>query len=181
MTDTQDTSQALARVRFHEGSIPLPAGFEDRTTNLFVPPNTHQAPSLSIARDWMHDLETLSDYFERQLGRLKKQIAGYRLLSKGEALLGQGDGALKGLRVDAQYKSGSQFVFQRQAVFEVAPSRALIFTASNAKAFDERTNELWRNWLEAFEPAAAESEGGLEQPPSDASASSDTPPPADSV
>lgn len=160
MTDMTEPGPAPARVRFHEGSIPLPEGFEDRTTNLFVPPNPQQAPSLSIARDWMQDQEPLSDYVERQLGRLKKHMAGYKLLSRGEARLGQGETALPGWRVDAQYKSGAQPVFQRQAVFEVAPSRALIFTASSARPFDEHANTLWRTWLEAFAPAADGSQTG---------------------
>lgn len=167
MTDATQPGQAPARVRFHEGSITLPDGFEDRTTNLFVPPNPQQAPSLSIARDWMQDQETLPDYFERQLGRLKKHMAGCKLLSRGEARLGQGETALPGWRVDAQYKSGTQPVFQRQAVFEVAPSRALILTASSARPFDEHANALWRNWLEAFAPAmeAPRDEEGSNQAP----------------
>lgn len=45
MTDSEN------RIRIHEGSIVLPNGFEDRTTNLFVPADTAAQPNLSVARD----------------------------------------------------------------------------------------------------------------------------------
>jgi hypothetical protein len=45
-------------------------------------------------------------------------------------------------------------VRQRQAVFLVAPKRALIFTATSPRNFDEQFEALWRSWLESFTHAA---------------------------
>ena len=144
MTDTR-------RIRFHEGSIALPTGFEDRTTNLFIPDDPQRQPNLSIARDTTQPGEPLPAYVERQIGLLKKRLPGYRVVGQGDAWLGAGmDDALAGLVVDAQHKSGTTMVFQRQAVFEIAPARVLVFTLSHSRPFDADIEALWSDWLGAF-------------------------------
>ena len=141
------------RIGLHEGSIGLPAGFEDRTANLFVPSDPQTTPNLSIARDWLLEAETLPGYVDRQLQLLKSRLPSHKLVARGEERLGRPDGALAGERIDAQYKTGAQTVRQRQAAFLVGPKRALIFTAASPRPFDDAFELLWRAWLDTFVPA----------------------------
>lgn len=138
------------RIGLHEGSIDLPAGFEDRSTNIFVPANTQHQPNLSIARDWLQEGESLEDYVTRQAAILKARLAGHKLLNRTHERLGAGAAPLIGERIEAQYKNGAQIVRQRQAAFVVAPGRALILTAATPRAFDDAFELLWRAWLDSF-------------------------------
>jgi len=155
-----DTPPPAARISFTEGSLQLPAGYEDRSTNLLVPANTQTQPNLSVARDWMKPGENLPAYIERQLSLLKSQLASHKLLSRGAAQLGDPalveDDARRriGPRIDASYKNGKLLVFQRQAAFEVAPRRVLIFTASRANGFGEAFEQLWADWLASYRAPA---------------------------
>jgi hypothetical protein len=137
-------------VQIHEGMIDLPKGFEDRTTNLFVPANIEQQPNLSIARDTLKQDETLEAYVSRQLGVLKARLSSHKLIRRGPALLGPEDSAIAGELIDAQYKNGVRTVFQRQAAFVLGEQRALIFTASSARHFDTAFEALWQAWLASF-------------------------------
>ena len=87
--DAAAAAPPAARVRFTEGSVELPGGYEDRTTNLLVPPNIQVQPNLSVARDWMKPGEALPAYVDRQMGLLRSQLAGHRVLSRHEAWLGE--------------------------------------------------------------------------------------------
>lgn len=147
MTDSDN------RIRIHEGSIVLPDGFEDRTTNLFVPTDLATQPNLSVARDWLKDGETLAPYIDRQLAMLKSRLQGHRLLSRQAERLGPEADGMPGERIDTAYRNGAKMVFQRQAAFIVAPGRVLIFTASSARSFGESFDALWRNWLDGYRPA----------------------------
>lgn len=140
----------LSRVGIHEGSIGLPPGFEDRTTNIFVPSDLQNQPNLSIARDWLAEGETLAAYVDRQLGLLKGRLSSHKLLARTEERLGLHEPALSGERIEAQYKNGAQTIRQRQAAFLIGPQRALILTAATARPFDERFDTLWRGWLDSF-------------------------------
>lgn len=146
---------ALPRVTFTEGSITLPAGYEDRTSNVFVPGNTQTQANLSVARDWMKPEETLAAYVDRQLSLLKSQLAGHRLIAREPASLGapsQPDSVvIQGVRVDAHYKNGKLTIYQRQAAFETAPRRVLVFTASKANSFGEAFEQQWSTWLASYE------------------------------
>jgi hypothetical protein len=151
-----------ARVVFTEGSFELLAGYEDRSNNLLIPTNPQTQPTLSMARDWMKPDETLPQYFERQLARLKSQFASYKVLSQSDdALLASGappggdaaapsQPALPGLRVDATYRNAKQSIRKRQAVFEVAPRRVIIFTASSLSAGGGDFDRMWANWLASY-------------------------------
>lgn len=155
------------RVAFHEGSIELPEGFEDRTANVFVPANTQVQPNLSIARDWMLEDETLSTYIDRQLGILKSQFAAHKLFLREPALLGQGEAALHGERIDDQYKNGKLVVYKRQAAFVVAsnppqhkPSRrVLILTATTSRGMTDAFEHLWSRWVASYMPPPADVNG----------------------
>jgi hypothetical protein len=167
--DTSTPSPAAAeppapttpRVSFTEGSVTLPNGYEDRSTNLLVPPNTAAQPNLSIARDWMKPNETLSAYVDRQTATLKAQLAGHKVLSREPVHLGVQPAAeggpvpLQGLRIDAAYRNGKHTIHMRQAAFEVSPLRVLIFTASSATGFDAAFEELWNHWLSSYQPPPA--------------------------
>jgi hypothetical protein len=145
------------RVVFTEGSITLPAGYEDRSTNLLVPANTATQPNLSIAPDWMKPGETLEEYIFRQAGVLQAQLAGHKVLSREPAHLGAQPAAeddaepLSGQRIDATYRNGKHTIHMRQAAFEVSPSRVLIFTASSATRFGAAFEQLWSGWLASYQ------------------------------
>ncbi len=139
-----------ARIGLHEGSICLPAGFEDRTANLFVPNDPQRQPNLSIARDRLSDGETLSTYIDRQLQLLAARLPGHVLVQRRAEQLGQGSAALAGESIEAHYKNGRQTIRQRQAAFLIAPQRALILTAACALPFDDGFEALWRSWLDSF-------------------------------
>jgi hypothetical protein len=143
-----------ARVGLHEGSVGLPAGFDDRTTNVFVPADPQNQPNLSIARDRLGEGETLADYVDRQLGMLKARMPGHKLLGRTDERLGLHEPPLVGERIDAQYRNGAQVIRQRQAAFDIGNGRALVFTAATPRAPDERFETLWRTWLDSFQPAA---------------------------
>jgi hypothetical protein len=143
-----------ARIGLHEGSVALPPGFEDRTANLFVPADPQSQPNLSIARDWFAAGETLATYVDRQLGVLKARMPGHRLLARENDTLGSAPVVAAGERIDARYLNGAQVVRQRQAAFEIAPGRVLVFTAATPRGFDAAFDGLWRSWLDSFAAAA---------------------------
>jgi hypothetical protein len=148
---------ATPRVSFTEGSITLPAGYEDRSTNLLVPANTATQPNLSIARDWMKPGETLEEYIFRQAGVLQAQLAGHKVLSRQPVHLGAQPAAesdpapVPGQRIDATYRNGKHTIHMRQAAFEVSPLRVLIFTASSATRFGAAFEQLWSGWLASYQ------------------------------
>ena len=162
-----DAGAHAARVVIHEGSIGLPRGFEDRTANIFVPANTQVQPNLSIARDWLREDETLSSYIDRQLGTLRSQFAGHKLIERQPCTLGQGEAALQGERIDDSYKNGKLTIYKRQAAFIVDSNptedrpgrRALILTANTARGFTDTFEALWKHWLQSYEQARPGSAG----------------------
>ncbi|WEF32425.1 DUF1795 domain-containing protein [Pseudoduganella chitinolytica] len=153
MNDQSTTPILPNRIGLHEGSVLLPAGFADRTTNMFVPAQPQSQPNLSIARDWFAAGESLELYVDRQLGILKTRMPGHRLLAREPEKLGPAEARLAGERIDAQYKTGATIVRQRQGAFEIAPGRVLVFTAATPRAFDAQFEALWREWLDSFMPA----------------------------
>jgi hypothetical protein len=155
---SSDMTTETDRVQFTEGSIALPSGFEDRTTNLFVPRDTAKQPNLSVARDWLNEDEVLAAYIDRQLGQLKSRMPGHKLLERRDEQLGAPDVALAGERIDATYRNAGKTVFQRQGAFLIAPRRALILTASSPDALDDAFDAFWRTWLDSYQPSSAVTE-----------------------
>ena len=151
-TPPNDAAPA-ARVVFTEGSIGLPPGYEDRTTNVLVPANVQVQPNLSVARDWMKPGETLPTYVDRQLALLKSQLAGHHLISRQPARLGREDdeAALTGERIDARYRNGKLTIYQRQAAFELSPGRIVVFTGARAHGFGDEFEQLWAQWLASYQ------------------------------
>lgn len=155
-TSSKDSMDSSARIGIHEGSIGLPAGYEDRTSNIFTPADLQNQPNLSIARDWLAEGEDLPAYVERQIALLKARLASHKLLARAPERLGLHEPAMAGERIEAQYKNGAQTIRQRQAAFLIGPRRALILSAATARPFDERFETLWRGWLDSFSPPAAD-------------------------
>jgi hypothetical protein len=159
MSDTPASEPAAPpappRLAFTEGSITLPAGYEDRTNNLLVPANTQTQANLSIARDTMKPGETLPAYIDRQIASLKSQLPGHKVIARKPVLLGAGDTAPAGERIDATYRNGRHLIHQRQAAFafDGAAGRVLIFSASSLTAFDAEQDAQWTEWLASYAPA----------------------------
>ncbi|MDR5796400.1 DUF1795 domain-containing protein [Caballeronia sp. LZ008] len=139
------------RYHFEEGSIELPGGFHDRSTNIFVYGNTTPSPlNLNIARDVLLDGETLSAYVDRQVTMLTKNLHGYAMNQRAPAVLGAGSAATAGEQITSTYKSRTQTIHQRQAAFPQGDNVALIFSCSSIRRFDAEQNALWNQWLASF-------------------------------
>jgi hypothetical protein len=144
------------RYQIHEGSIDLPHGFQDRSTNIFMHGDPKQSRlNLNIARDTLEPDETLAMYIDRQIRLLEKNIKGYRLATRQAAQLGSGSDALAGECIEAARKEGGQTFYQRQAAFLCGPDRALILSATAPKPFTGELETLWAAWLASFRPAAS--------------------------
>ena len=149
-------SAPAERVVFTEGSVALPPGYEDRTTNVLVPANVQVQPNLSVARDRMKSGENLSAYVDRQLALLKSQLAGHHLLGRQPARLGTADDTVpEGERIDARYRNGKLTIYQRQAAFELSPGHIVVFTAARAHGFGEEFEQLWAQWLASYRAPGA--------------------------
>ncbi|MDF0607136.1 DUF1795 domain-containing protein [Neisseriaceae bacterium TC5R-5] len=140
------------RYQIQEGSIELPAGFHDRSTNIFVQGQIEQSGlNLNIARDTLQPAEDLAAYVDRQIKLLNKKMLGYQIKQRQAVQLGNGEGQLNGEQIDATHKSGSQTLHQRQAAFLISPERALIFSATSKQPFTGPLNTLWQNWLASYQ------------------------------
>jgi hypothetical protein len=138
------------RIHLHEGSITLPAEYEDRTVNVLVPAKPQTQANLSIARDWLRPEEDLERYIDRQCQVLQKRLPGYQLDSRDPAWLGSAHAGLEGIVITTRYKNGTQTGWQRQAAFLVAPRRALIFTAASPTPLEAAFDTFWSVWLASF-------------------------------
>lgn len=149
---SQHETPEAAILQFHEGSIDLPGGYEDRTSNILVPKNVEAQPNLSIARDNLKPDELLADYVTRQVALLKSRLPGHKVLDRTPAQLGSDDDTLAGECITAQYKNNGRLIYQRQAAFLISADRALIFSASSPAPLDDAFDEFWQHWLSSFTP-----------------------------
>ncbi|WP_456310868.1 DcrB-related protein [Serratia proteamaculans] len=131
-----------------EGVFDIPSGFTDRTINTFVlgDPGKSQF-NVSISRDIPLPNEQVEEYVERQLGVLKKNIKGYKLLQNRACLLGQKN---EGIEVYGTWQEGKQVIYQRQAAFFMMKNKAIIFSATSGKKFDEQLDKYWKGVLASF-------------------------------
>lgn len=142
------------RYQLHEGSIALPDGFTDRSTNIFVLGNTTPSQlNLNVARDTLLDAETLHAYVDRQIALLKKNLRAYSIVRRETSMLGNGSDVSVGEQITSTHKNGNATMHQRQAAFIHAPRRVLIFSCTSVRAFDGAQDELWQQWLASFQPA----------------------------
>lgn len=110
---------------FTEGALTLPAGYQDRTVNVFTAPGQ---PALNLSRDKLGEGESLTDYIARQLKLMSQHLKGWKEVSRGPAVLG--DNLCQGEYVEAGYIRDGKRVAQRQAVFAIDDGRVLVFTVS---------------------------------------------------
>ncbi|HYQ54689.1 MAG TPA: DUF1795 domain-containing protein [Pseudomonas sp.] len=135
-----------------EGGIALPAGFEDRTVNMFVLGASVPAPlSITISRDTLLPDEALQAYVERQIKMLTSKLRGYtRLGNKAVSL--SATAPIPGIQIDAYYLNQGRPLYQRQAAFIISPGRALIFSTTAQADFSAQQSQDWDNLLASFTP-----------------------------
>ena len=150
----------MSGIVFTEGRMAIPPGYRESTTNLLLPADPQQQPTLNITRDPVEPGESLDAYVDRQLILLEARLASYRLHSRGPVRLGPPDDACAGHCIAASYRSGKREVHQRQAVFLLDPAQALIFTISTGRPLEAQEERWWADWLASYrlppeaEPAA---------------------------
>ncbi|MCI0915350.1 DcrB-related protein [Pseudomonas putida] len=151
--------------QLQEGSITLPEGFQDRTVNMFILGNNIPAPlNITLSRDNLLPAEDLKAYIDRQVKLIATKLRGYTVLSKTPAQLSSSQ-PLAGIQVEGYYMNEGRPVYQRQAAFEVAPGRILVFSTTSQKDFSGKQNESWLELLSSFQPrqdAAASSENATQ-------------------
>ncbi|MFJ3485589.1 DcrB-related protein [Pseudomonas sp. NPDC090202] len=135
-----------------EGSIALPAGFQDRTVNMFVLGASIPAPlSITISRDNLLPSEALKAYVDRQVKMMASKLRGYTLLGKSAASLSTA-APIDGIQIDAYYMNEGRPFYQRQAAFLTEPGRALIFSTTAQADFSAEQNQNWADLLASFQP-----------------------------
>lgn len=140
----------MSGIVFTEGRMAVPPGYRESTTNLLLPADPQSQPTLNITRDPLQAGESLDAYVDRQLAMLEARLAGYKLHSRGPARLGPADDGCEGRCIAASYRSGKREVHQRQAVFLLDPSQALIFTISAGRPLEVQEAQWWTDWLASY-------------------------------
>jgi len=144
--------------QLQEGSINLPEGFQDRTVNMFILGDSIPAPlNITVSRDNLLPAEDLKAYIARQIKLIAAKLRGYTLLDKKAAHL-SASALLAGIQVDAYYLNDGRPVYQRQAAFEIAPGRILVFSTTSQADFSGKQNESWLQLLNSFEPRQRDAE-----------------------
>ncbi|WP_318371740.1 DcrB-related protein [Enterobacter sp.] len=139
--------------RIQEGSFTLPEIFNDRTVNIFVPEGNERAsPSLNISRDTLKPGEDLTTYIDRQVALMKKNLSQHQVLSRTPAQAGTGRDALVGEQIATSHKAGKTVAYQHQAGFITDSGRVLVFTLTSPQPFDDKTSQMWNDWLSGFQP-----------------------------
>jgi len=138
--------------QLQEGSITLPEGFQDRTVNMFILGDSIPAPlNITLSRDNLMPGEDLKAYIERQVKLIASKLRGYTILGKKPATLSSSQ-PQAGIQVDGYYLKDGRPVYQRQAAFEVAPGRILVFSTTSQADFNGKQNDSWLGLLNSFEP-----------------------------
>ncbi|MFR0675090.1 DcrB-related protein [Enterobacterales bacterium AW_CKDN230030176-1A_HGKHYDSX7] len=142
-----------------EGSIALPAGFDDRTVNMFVLGSSIPAPlSITVSRDTLLPDETLQAYVDRQIKMLTSKLRGYTRIGNTPVALSTA-APIPGIQIDAYYMNQGRPLYQRQAAFITSPGRALIFSTTAQADFSAEQTQDWNNLLASFTPRAAVTTG----------------------
>ncbi|CAI8851729.1 DcrB-related protein [Kosakonia quasisacchari] len=132
---------------FNEGQVTLPAGYQDRTVNVFTSADS-QAPSFNISRDTLNAGETLAAYVDRQLALMAKHLKGWKAGERGECTLG--DNLTQGEIVQASYLREGKRIWQQQAVFTTPDSRILVFTISSSAPLKDHDSTQFLSLLRSF-------------------------------
>ncbi|WDY57005.1 DUF1795 domain-containing protein [Pseudomonas sp. PSKL.D1] len=135
-----------------EGTLTLPEGFLDRTVNLFILGDSMPAPqNVTLSRDDLLKGEDLDAYVQRQVKLIASKLSGYTILSQTSAQLSTSQ-PLAGIQVDGYYLKEGRPLYQRQAAFEVAPGRILVFSLTSQADFSSQQNDSWCALLSSFKP-----------------------------
>ncbi|MEB3900580.1 DUF1795 domain-containing protein [Pseudomonas putida] len=138
--------------QLQEGSITLPEGFQDRTVNMFILGSNIPAPlNITISRDNVLPAENLDAYIDRQVKLIASKLRGYTVLARKPAQLSSSQ-PLMGVQIEGYYLNDGRPVYQRQAAFEVAPGRILVFSTTSQADFNGEQNDSWLALLNSFEP-----------------------------
>lgn len=134
-----------------EGTINLPEDFVDRTVNTFALGSTIPAPlSVTVARDKMLPDEDMPTYLKRQIKLLQSHIKGYKVIDQ-KALSLPSNQEIEGAQIEAYYKTEGRYYYQKQAAFEIAPKKIIVFSCTSQEQFTEAQNKLWQDLLESFQ------------------------------
>lgn len=138
--------------QMHEGSITLPAGFQDRTVNMFTYGNTlPTALSISVTRDAMLSGEDIDAYVARQIKLIGAQLRGYTIVDQSPVTFSSTQ-PLAGIQIKAHYLKDGKPIHQCQAAVEVGPERVLVFSTTSQNPFSAEQDESWQNLLGSFVP-----------------------------
>ncbi|CNH74128.1 DcrB-related protein [Yersinia pekkanenii] len=138
----------MQKYAIQEGFFDIPEDFVDRTINSFILGDANNSQfNFSISRDVPFPNEQISSYVDRQLGILKKNIKGYKLLQQRPCKLGQKN---EGFEIYGTWKEGKQTIYQRQAAFFISEKNIIIFSATSGKIFNEQSDKYWQDWLTSF-------------------------------
>ncbi|MDZ3991662.1 hypothetical protein PspTeo4_11208 [Pseudomonas sp. Teo4] len=130
----------------------MPDGFQDRTVNMFILGNNIPAPlNITLSRDNLLPAEDLQAYVNRQVKLIAAKLRGYTVLAKKPAQLSSSQ-SLAGVQIEGYYMNEGRPVYQRQAAFEIAPGRILVFSTTSQKDFSGGQNESWLQLLNSFQP-----------------------------
>ncbi|MGE8046211.1 DcrB-related protein [Pseudomonas monteilii] len=141
--------------QMHEGSITLPAGFQDRTVNMFTYGHTlPTALSISVTRDAMLSGEDLDAYVARQIKLIAAQLRGYTIVDQSPVVFSSTQ-PLTGIQIKAHYLKDGKPIHQRQAAVEVGPQRILVFSTTSQSPFNVDQDESWQSLLSSFVPRQA--------------------------
>lgn len=131
----------------NEGVITLPEGWQDRTVNVFTPPDGC-LPVFNISRDALENNETLNAYIDRQLALMQQHITGWQLAGRQPCVLGSE--RLTGENIHTRYQRDNQPIWQQQAVFSPDNRLVLVFTMTANAALTAADNATFQAMLGSF-------------------------------
>ena len=140
----------------NEGRLDLPEGFVDNTTNVLM---LHDAEghtiTVTVSRDRLLTGEDLTSYVDRQIGLLKKQIKGYKLLERTDSQIGQAHAPLAAQQLRATLPGQHKAPLHQHQVGTVLPSggfagNVLVFTVTTTRPLNPAEQTLWDNLLASY-------------------------------
>ncbi|WP_323123410.1 DUF1795 domain-containing protein [Burkholderia alba] len=145
----------MTAYRLHEGRVTLPAGWRDKTMNVFHLPDDAGRKDVAfvVTRDYDTPLDDVAAYADAQQAAFKKQFPAYKPLLREAITL---DG-LPALMLEYQWRSDKSVLRQRQAMVRLDDAM-LVFTL-NARTEDfDRHIPAWESILASFKHLPPEPE-----------------------
>ncbi len=72
----------MSKFFINEGIIEVPKSYDDQTVNIITDTSSPLKPNISITRDYKFLGQEYDAYIEAQIAELKKEVTGFKLLSK---------------------------------------------------------------------------------------------------